>query len=79
MDFDSFETRSFGACGTGIVRDEVAACGDPGSVWFISFLADGAHNACAGYGLVLGNLLLGDKEGSIGAFDAASEALGKAA
>ena len=79
MDFDGFEAHSFSACGTGIVSDEVAAYGDPGSVWFVLFWADGAHNACIGNDLVLGNLLIGDEEDSIGALDAVFEALGKSA
>ena len=37
VDFDSFEARSFRAGGTRIVCDEVAAYGDPGSVWFVFF------------------------------------------
>ena len=79
MDFDGFEALSLCACRTGIVFDEVAACGDPGSVWFVFFWEDVAHDACIGDDWVLGNLLLGDEEDSIGAFDAAFETLGKAA
>ena len=79
MNFDSFKSRSLRACRNGIACEEVAACGDPGLVWFVLFWAYRAHNVCVGDSLVLGNLLLGDKEDSIGAFDAAFEALGKAA
>ena len=79
MDFDGFEARSLHACRTGIVCDEVAACGDPGSVWFVYFWADGAYGAFIGDISVFGNLLLGYEKGSIGAFDAACEALGKVA
>ena len=77
--FDSFEARSFRGCGSGKVYDEVAACCDPGSVWFVFSWADGAHDACVGDGLVLRDLLLGDEEDSVGAFDAAFKDLGKAA
>ena len=76
MDFDRFEACSFRACGNGIVCDDVATCGDSGSVRFVHFWADGAYDACIGNGYVFGNLLLGDKEDSISAFDAAFEALG---
>ena len=79
MDFDGFETHSFRACGTGIVCDEVAACGDPGSVRFFLFGTNGAHDTCIGNGLVFGDLLLGDEEDIIDAFDATFEALGKLA
>ena len=34
VDFDGFEARSFRACGTRVVCDEVAACSDLGSDWY---------------------------------------------
>ena len=79
MDFYGFEARSFRACGTRIVCDEATACSDPSSVLFFLLVADGAHDACIGNGLVLGNLLFGDEEDSTGAFDSTFEALGKSA
>ena len=77
VDFDGFEAHSFLACGTRVVCDEVTACSDPGSVLFFLLEADGAYDACIGNGSVFGNLLLGDEEDSIGAFDPTFEALDK--
>ena len=75
VQFDCFNVSCFCGNNAWTVSDEVATCGDAGSLWLILLRSDCADNSREGHGPALGDLVLVNEEDGVGAFDSIAKTL----